>query len=189
MPAIVKGGRRQASHRAGNAQKGAMDAAPSSRAGSIKPRSAQSIGSGRMIIGKHQAVGAVPIPPEIMAWLAFFAAVILISAVLLTGGRAQKLQASLVGTVDGWLADAGFQLKKVTLEGASPDARKDIEAVMDLRRDQPIALMDLKLLRQKILSVGWVKDVTVRRQLPGDLWIQIVQKQTLAVWNLGGSFL
>ena len=187
MPAIVKGGRRQASQRAGNAQKGAIDEAPQSRSGAMKPRRAQSIGAGRMIIGKHQAVGAVPIPPEIMAWLGFIATVILLSAVLFTGGRAQKLQVSLVGSVDGWLAQAGFQLQKVHLKGASVDAQKDIEAVMGLRRGQPLALMDLKLLRQKILSVGWVKDVTVRRQLPGSLWIEIVQKQTLAVWNLNGQ--
>jgi cell division protein FtsQ len=46
--------------------------------------------------------------------------------------------------------------------------------------------MDLNALRQRIESVGWVREVRVVRLLPDTLMIAVVERQQVAVWQHAG---
>ena len=56
-----------------------------------------------------------------------------------------------------------------------------------LYKGQPLADMDLDVIRQRIESVGWVHDVRVVRLLPDTVLIQVVERRQLAVWQSGGQ--
>ncbi|MBX7248032.1 MAG: cell division protein FtsQ/DivIB [Caulobacteraceae bacterium] len=166
MPAIVRGGRR-------DSQKPAPRKAKGARARSIPA-------------GKLHAVKSVGLSPG--ATGAAVAALLLLGATvtLATGGRAQELS-DAVGVITGdRLADMGFRLAKVHLEGVSPEALPAVKQAMGLYKDQPLALMDLGALKLRLEQVGWVKEVRVVRLLPDTLVIDVVERQRLAVWQHNG---
>ena len=122
MPALVRGGRR-------DSQKPSPRKAKSSR--------------GPIPAGKLHAVKSVGLSPAATA-AAVGALLLLGGAVtLMTGGRAQALSNAVGDFTNARLADAGFRLTKVHLEGVSPEALPAVKAAMDLGKDQPLALMDL----------------------------------------------
>lgn len=175
MPAVVRGGRRQAQQ-------------PGKGAPSAKSASATSGGRARKgahgaRTGKFKAIGGVPMPNELTAWLAFLALAALLSAVLLTGGRAELLRLGVVNFIDGRIATVGLNLQDVRLQGVSDDARADIKKALHFERGQPIALMDLAKVKAEVEKVGWVKSAVIRRQLPNQLIISVVERPRLAVWQ------
>lgn len=176
MPAVVRGGRRQASA-----------PAPAQGKGGAKPAGKRPAGR-KSAGGKSSIVGSVAIPNELRAWFAVIVVVVLLAVVLFTGQRAQALTSAMTGFADGRLAAMGLKLKNIHLVGVSDDAEPAIKQVLkkSLTAGQPIALMDLKKLQGDIEAIGWVKEASVRRQLPGVLVVSVVERQRLAVWQYKG---
>jgi len=165
MPALVRGGRQ-------DSRKPAPRRAKASR--------------GPIPAGKLHAVKSVGLSPAATGF-AVVALLLLGGAVtLMTGGRAQALSDAVGQFTDQRLADAGFKLTKVHLEGVSREALPAVKAAMDLGRDQPLALMDIAALKLRIEKVGWVKEARVVRLLPDTLIIAVTERQRLAVWQHQG---
>ncbi len=177
MPAVVRGGRRQAPRQA-EAPKAAAKAAPKPRGGA---RKAGAPG------GKYRVIGSIAVPNEVTAWFAVIIIVGLISVILMTGNRAQTLSQFVVDFADARIAGVGVNLQNVQLEGVSDAAAPDIKKALSLRRGQPIALMNLTEVQKSIENVGWVKQASVRRQFPGLLVITVVERPRLAVWQYKGK--
>lgn len=109
-----------------------------------------------------------------------------LAATLATGGRAAQI-ADVVGSgVEAHLADAGFKLTKVRIEGASRLATPDILAAAKIGKDQPLMGLDLNALKARIEAVGWVEEARVSRMLPDTVMIAVVERRQLAVWQHGG---
>lgn len=177
MPAVVRGGRRQATK---------PEAVPkaSQGKGAAKGRSARKAAPAG---GKRSIIGSVPIPNEVTGWFAVIMVVSLLAVVLMTGGRATALGQGLTRFADGRLAAMGLNLQHVRLEGVSDAAASDIQRVLDMKRGDPLALMDLAAVQKSVESVGWVREASVRRQLPGLLVITVVERPRLAVWQYKGK--
>ncbi|UDF02827.1 cell division protein FtsQ/DivIB [Asticcacaulis sp. AND118] len=168
MPAVVRGGRRQA--------------APASKA---SPRNAPSRARGgrKAEAGKFALIGGVAMPNELTAWLGLVGAAGLMAVFLLTGGRAETLRSGVVSFTDARIASIGINLQNVRLQGVSDVAREDIRKALRFERGQPLALMDLNKVKTDVESVGWVKSAVVRRQLPDQLIITVTERPRLAVWQ------
>lgn len=184
MPAVVRGGRRQASPapaqdggRSGAAKGGAKPAA--------KPRS----GGRKTVGGKGSVIGSVAMPNELRAWFAVIVVSSMLGVVLMTGHRAEALGNAVTHFADDRLGAMGLNLDHIVLAGVSDEAKPAIQAVLKTSLDvhQPIALMDLAKLQAEIEHVGWAKSVTIRRQLPGTLIISVVERPRLAVWQFQGK--
>lgn len=177
MPAVVRGGRRQASP---------ADTKPAKSAGraGAKPRA-----SGRKAAptGKASVIGTVHMPNELTAWLAVLVIAGLLSVVLLTGHRAEALGSAITNFADARLASIGLKLQKVQLVNVSPEASPDVRQALKFEKDQPFALMNLADVQKAVENVGWVKSATVRRQFPGVLIIEVVERPRLAVWQYNGK--
>jgi cell division protein FtsQ len=126
-------------------------------------------------------------PNELTGWLAVVLIVGLLSAILLTGNRAQTLGHAVVTFADDRIAGFGLNLQNVRLVNVSDAAAPDIKRALNLTRGQPIALMDLSEVQKSIENVGWVKSATVRRQFPGLLVVSVVERPRLAVWQYQGK--
>jgi cell division protein FtsQ len=133
------------------------------------------------------ALGAVGLSPGDTAWAVLSLLVLGAGLVLFTGGRAQALGGAVSQAVDGRLAAIGFKLKRVHVQGASPEALPAIQAALDLHGGEPLARLDLMALRQKVEAVGWVKNVRVVRLLPDTLVVAVDERERLAVWQHGGQ--
>jgi cell division protein FtsQ len=122
-------------------------------------------------------------------WILAGAAAVLTLALgvtLATGHRGERLAQATGAAVDGKFGDAGFRLKAIHVEGASPMATADIVKTAGLYKDQPILGMDLEALRKRIETVGWVKEARVVRLLPDTLVVAIKERRQLAVWQHAG---
>jgi cell division protein FtsQ len=184
MPAIVRGGRRQA---ASQPQGRGGGAAAKSGGGSGKS-SGRSRGkaSAGAPAGKPRLLGAVPISGEATGWLAVILIGGLLAAVLLTGHRAEAVGRAVLGFADDRMAAVGVKLENVRLVGVSDQAAPDIKAALDFHRDQPFTFLDLNQVQRDVENVGWVKSATIRRQFPGTLIVSVVERPRLAVWQYQG---
>ncbi|THD81238.1 MAG: FtsQ-type POTRA domain-containing protein [Phenylobacterium sp.] len=108
-------------------------------------------------------------------------------AVLATGHRAQRIATAVQTGVDGKFGQAGFRLRKVRVEGASPMAMADIVRAAGVFKDQPLLGLDLPALRQHVEAVGWVKEARIERLLPDTLVISVIERRQLAVWQHEGK--
>jgi cell division protein FtsQ len=107
-------------------------------------------------------------------------------ATLATGHRGERLVQGIGHGVDLRLAKAGFRLKTVHVQGASPMATADIVRAAGVFSDQPLIGLDLDAVRQRVESVGWVKEVRVMRLLPDTLVLSVKERRQLAVWQHAG---
>jgi cell division protein FtsQ len=106
---------------------------------------------------------------------------------LATGHRAERLAQAIGHGVDARFAQAGFRLKTVHVQGASPMATADIVRAAGLYEDQPLVGLDLDSVRQRVESVGWVKNARVVRLLPDTLIVVVDERKQLAVWQHAGK--
>ncbi len=73
-------------------------------------------------------------------------------------------------------ADAGFEVRRVTVTGVDRLNELKVYERALARRDQPMPLVDLDAMRAELLALSWVKDARVSRQLPDTLRIDVVER-------------
>lgn len=105
---------------------------------------------------------------------------------LATGGRGERLALSTTTAIDNQFGRAGFALEAVHVHGASAMARPDIVRAAGVFKDQPLLGLDLQAVRDRVESVGWVKEARIVRLLPDTLMIKVEERRQLAVWQHAG---
>jgi len=170
MPAAVRGGSRAKANPPVKAPSKATRPAPASAA--RRPVKAQ--GETHGLSPRLALVGAVAV------------LTLALGVTLATGHRGQRL-ASAVGTgVDNRFGAAGFRLRTIEIQGASPLATADIVKAAGIYKDQPLLGLDLDALRKRVEAVGWVKEARIVRLLPDTLVVAVVERRQLAVWQHAG---
>jgi len=172
MPAVVRGGRRQ-------------NAAQPPRRGPASGARRNAHAKASPAPGKMAAIGRVDLSPRAVV-ITLAAGVLLVAGVLATGARAERIGQSVSNGLDGVTTGLGLKLKRVHITGASAEAEPAIRRALDLRQDQPIVGLDLDALRDRVQSVGWVKEARVVRLLPDTLIVEVKEHDRLAVWQQDG---
>ena len=173
MPAVVRGGRRQNS-----AQSPRRAAAPKGRAGGR--------GNAAAVPGKMAAIGRIDLSPRAVV-ITLAAGALVVAGVLATGARAERIGQSVSGGLDRVTTGMGLTLKRVPVTGASPEAAAAVRAAVGVHADQPIVSLDLAAVRDRVQSVGWVKEARVVRLLPDTLIVEVKEHDRLAVWQVDGQ--
>jgi len=112
--------------------------------------------------------------------------VLAVTITLATGQRGERLAQGVAAGVDNQFGQAGFRLRAIHVEGASPLATADIVRAAGVYKDQPLLGLNLEEVRQRVQSVGWVKDARVVRLMPDTLVVAVVERRQMAVWQRGG---
>ncbi len=82
--------------------------------------------------------------------------------------------------------DAGFEVQRVEVRGVERmNELKVYERVLG-QRDRAMPLVDVEALRRDLLSLSWVSDARVSRQLPDTLVVDIVEREPHAVLQKPG---
>nr|WP_281393139.1 cell division protein FtsQ/DivIB [Sphingomonas xinjiangensis] len=87
------------------------------------------------------------------------------------------------------LGDLGLRVDEIQIDGIK---RMDKMTVYSQALDQDsraMPLVDLKLVRERLLKYPWVQDARVSRRLPGTLRVFIVERQPAAVWQNHGQLM
>lgn len=165
MPAVIRGGRRQA--------------APAARKRTAAPRA-----QGR---APQAAPGFLDqgMTPR-MAWTGLAVAGGL-AALIVAFGWGVDIARATGRAVDDQVAAMGFRLEQVHVQGASAAGQRAILDELRLERGQPFLFMDLEGLRTQIEGVGWVSHARVVRLLPNTLVIEVAERRPAAVWQIDGD--
>lgn len=93
-------------------------------------------------------------------------------------------------TVQGFYAlsvDAGLGVDDVLVEGRNRTEAKEILGTLGVQRGFPILAFDPKAAKAKLETLPWVKSAAVERRFPRDVYVRIVERQPLALWQHNGS--
>lgn len=96
----------------------------------------------------------------------------------------------MIGTaVSETVGDAGFRVDEIQIDGLK---RMDKMTVYSQALDQDsraMPLVDLALVRERLLKYPWIEDARVSRRLPNTLRIFIVEREPAAIWQNHGQLM
>lgn len=82
---------------------------------------------------------------------------------------------------------AGFEVEEILLEGrenASPHALKE---ALNINKGDPILSIHPQETRQKVSALNWVKDVRIERRLPRTIFVSLMERQPMALYQKDGA--
>ncbi|MBT4908274.1 MAG: FtsQ-type POTRA domain-containing protein [Rhodospirillaceae bacterium] len=124
------------------------------------------------------------------------AAGVYVAVIAAVGGGAWQLSAN------GWIdaqtnalgtsilevsANVGLRVEDVVLSGRQNADAVEILAALDIERGSPIFAMDMNAARDRIESLGWVRSAEIARRLPDIVFVRVVERQPLAIWQHDGQ--
>lgn len=80
-----------------------------------------------------------------------------------------------------------FKLGQIHYEGLTHLDRQVLDTLIRRTAPENALLIDLKHLRQLVEAEAWVKEARLRRRLPGDLFVYVVERQPAAVASIDGE--
>ncbi|MCB1501792.1 MAG: cell division protein FtsQ/DivIB [Bauldia sp.] len=83
---------------------------------------------------------------------------------------------------------SGLAIDRVEIKGQSATSEVDVLAKLALGDYPSMVTLDVTGARERIESLPWVKQVTLRKVYPDTLRIQIVERTPFAVWQHGTVF-
>jgi len=97
------------------------------------------------------------------------------------GGHTQAVGAAFTA----W---TGLVIERVEIRGQSETSEVDVLAQLALGDSPSIVTFDVASARQRIATLPWVDEVTLRKVYPNRLQIEIAERKPYAVWQLEGGF-
>lgn len=74
-------------------------------------------------------------------------------------------------------------VQSVEVEGRDHTARRAILAALNVQRGTPILSVDLGAAEARIESLPWVHSAAVERMLPNTIFVRLVERRPLAIWQ------
>jgi len=104
--------------------------------------------------------------------------------------RTPALAAALAAAADRLVAVSaicGLVVADIEVEGRETTDAATIMAALDAARGTPILAVSPRRAKEQLESLPWVRSATIERRLPGTLFVRLVERRPLAVWQYGGK--
>lgn len=104
---------------------------------------------------------------------------------LLTWGyfHASFLFSEMTDSLQMLSARIGFTLEDVIVEGRKKTDKTQILETLDLERGKPLFSISLMEAKTRLETLPWVKATRVERRFPHTLFIRILEKDPIALWQ------
>ena len=125
----------------------------------------------------------IPLSHVALRRIATWAIVLGVLGGVYVAGSLSGINAKVGTAIAEQVGKAGFRVDQIEVRGAK---RMDVTTVYAVALDQKsraMPLVDLNLVRDRLLQYGWVQDAHVSRRLPDTLLIRIVERTPAAVWQ------
>jgi len=99
-------------------------------------------------------------------------------------------QTTVAGIQDGFYqstAHAGFSVRSLHIEGRSRTPMADIMEAIGVKKNDPILQLSLEEVRERLQAIHSIREAAVDRALPGALYVRIVEREPVALWQNQGS--
>jgi cell division protein FtsQ len=80
-------------------------------------------------------------------------------------------------------AKAGFSVDEVLIKGRHYASAERILNIVSVHRGDPLFACNPEAIKKQLEEYSWVRQATVKRQLPGILFIDIQERQPVALWQ------
>lgn len=87
----------------------------------------------------------------------------------------------------GLEVSAGLTLQEVLVEGRQRTDPAQLRAAVGHDRGDRIFAIDPDAVRRRVEAIGWVEQATVERRLPDLLYIRLLERRPLALWQNEGA--
>jgi cell division protein FtsQ len=84
-------------------------------------------------------------------------------------------------------AALGFKVTDIRVEGRATTDRQTILAALGARPGTPILAVDPVRAKQQLERLPWVRSAVIERRLPDTLYVRLVEREPLALWQHGGK--
>jgi cell division protein FtsQ len=119
-------------------------------------------------------------------------------ALLLSGGvyggaqlsrfpAAQSVLQSVVERIVVGTGLLGLTVSDVTVEGRETTDRETILAALAAKPGTPILVVNPRRAKEQLEALPWVHTAVIERRLPGTLYVRLVERKPLALWQHGGK--
>jgi len=81
----------------------------------------------------------------------------------------------------------GLTVTDIEVEGRETTDRETILAALDAGPGTPILAVSLTHAKEQLEALPWVRTAVVERRLPGTLYVRLVERKPLALWQHGGK--
>ncbi len=115
-------------------------------------------------------------------WIGKKAAIGLLASTALYGLVLGGQATTLVGHAT---AMVGLKVHEVRIKGQLEASERDIIRSLDLKNHASMIMFDAAAARQRIQSMPWVEEVSIRKTYPGSVDIVIKERKPLALWQSG----
>jgi cell division protein FtsQ len=85
-------------------------------------------------------------------------------------------------------ADLHLTIESVQVVGRERANRRAILDALGVRRGMPILSVDLDAAEARLETVPWIRSASIERLLPDTLYLRIIERTPLALWQHGGKF-
>lgn len=153
--------------------------------GSAKPRGGRRAPKRKSKL--DQIIAALPVSPETLSRILTILVVLLAGGFLWIVALFFGLPQMAGQEMAALAARSGFQVAKVEVQGLKRMDEMPVYSLALDEMDRSMLSVDLVALRQRVMTLGWVKDARVTRRLPGTLVIDIVERDPVAVWQNAGK--
>ncbi len=109
-----------------------------------------------------------------------------VAAWLVESGRASDFAARLKDAAVERTAALGLVVGDVLLEGRVHTPRGTVLRAVGVRRGDPILTVDPHRIARRVGAISWVESVVVERRLPATLYVRIVERTPMALWQRNG---
>jgi cell division protein FtsQ len=92
---------------------------------------------------------------------------------------------------DGGLAVTGvmgLKVREILVEGRARVPAQTVMASLEVGRGAPILGVGVAAVRQRLETIPWVESAVVERRLPDTIFVRLVERVPLALWQHNGMF-
>ena len=82
----------------------------------------------------------------------------------------------------------GFAIKEISVRGRIETNKKTLLSTLSLKRGTPIFAFDPNVAIARLIALPWISTAIVERQLPDLIYITLVERVPLALWQNNGKF-
>ena len=87
-----------------------------------------------------------------------------------------------------WTGSAGLAVAEILVEGRRDTRAEEVLAVLDTRRGAPILTFSPAAAKAELERLPWVKSAAVERRLPDTIYVRLVEREALALWQRHGRY-
>lgn len=148
-------------------------------------------------LSRSSAVPRHPRHARLTRWIKVAALCGMVALLGAFGGGAAWLVRSgrvdaAIGGIGSAIAEAGarigFAVETVSVEGRMRESRAVILEALRVKQGMPLLSVDLAASKTRLEALPWVRKAEVERLLPDRLFVRLIERRPLALWQHEGRF-